>query len=496
MDWLTRLKNLLDAAIVRGYPALCEPLARRFAIGAECRGINTAPPTRAPQMPQESSSSSDSSESSDDSSLSSQSSQSSDDSSLSSQSSQSSDESSLSSQSSQSSDESSLSSQSSQSSDESSLSSQSSASSDESSLSSQSSESSDLSSQSSASSESSLSSESSESCFSSGDSSSDYGQILRDEDELDGDWQPIDGQLAKALPGQKINLRLELPEGKSGTDFQWNLPGTVFKDFTGIKEKGELKPMLGDDLNRQEVSFYWAESGVRVVRVTYTEGGMDRKLTVTIDVAKPTATLSAELASDSSQIGPRPDVNAIDNLFIERITFKGFVNIPGDFGETENTNWSFVQLATLNCSRRIEPSADQATDAQDGGTYFDGGNYPYAGNSFQIGMNGETYDDPGVPLVTSYPLDPSYGRYTADLTFIMYIMFTPPGYASRQVPLLKLPWSWSDAVDFYGNGITGHWERAPEQRNPAVQIEAVSEDHVHPLWQDSSDNHKDLVPLN
>ena len=313
---------------------------------------------------------------------------------------------------------------------------------------------------------------------------------MRDEDEVNDDWKPIEGQLAKALPGQKINLRLELAEGETSADFEWILPGTVFRDFTGTKAAGHLNPIEASDLNQQEVYFYWADCGSKTVRVKYKVEGMNRESEVTIEVAKPTATLTATTTGNASVIGPRPDVNDISNLYVEEISFTGSVNTAAEFGPGGIS--SFVQLVTMNSSRRLDPSQDDPTDKLDGGTYYDGGDYPYYGNTFGVGVTGKTSDDPGIPLRTSLPVIEGYRMYTADYTFSMYLMFTPPGNASRQVPLLKLPWSWNDSAIYDDDAIdvTSPWKRAPDQREPAIEVGTSSEETVHPRWNDSSDNHK------
>ena len=340
------------------------------------------------------------------------------------------------------------------------------------------------------SSDSSFESESSEQSDSSDDSSSSpKGEIMRDEDEANDDWKRIQGQLAKALPGQRINLHFEPPAGTTITNYHWILPDTVFYDYTGGKAKGELKPRNAIVIDQQEVYFYWADSGTKVVRVQYKQDGIAIESEVTIEVAKPTAALTG--TDGDSVINFRPDYNTIENLFVPRIDFTGSVSIPADFGN--GGKWWFVQLVTVNCSAKRDPTDDDPPAAkQDGGTYFDGIEYPYSGEIFSLGMQGGTYDDPGIPLTTAYR------QYTADLYFVMYIMFTPPGTASKQVPLMSLIWSWSDAA----RDVAVHappvitppiWEQEPEQSDPRVAVENATDNTAHPQWDDSSDHHFGLV---
>lgn len=328
--------------------------------------------------------------------------------------------------------------------------------------------------------DSSDSSESSDSSDSSSGSScsSTEAEIKRDEDEVNDDWKTIEGQLAKALPGQKINLRIELPESSTGSDFQWTLPDKVFKDYTAVTAKGELKPMEANDLNQQEVYFYWADSGSKAVKVKYKEDGVDREMEVTIEVEKPTATLEATQSASVIDWGGYDNNRSIRHLHVEGVTFTGSVSVSDDWGTGK---WSFVQLVTPKCSAKADPSQDDPSVSQDGGTYFDGGPYPYAG-TFDLGATDTAFDNPNHPLR-------SYMQYKADMSFQMYIMFTPPGSESKEVPLLRLPWSWIDAAIYNDEDPFNPWKKLENQRDPAVEIGTATEDNVHPVWTDSSDNH-------
>jgi len=199
--------------------------------------------------------------------------------------------------------------------------------------------------------------------------------------EPSNNWKSIEDQLAKALPGQKINLRLVHPAGATLTDFEWILPDTVFKNYTTGVEKGTLEPRDAIVTNEQEVHFYWADPGSKEVKVKYKEDGLERESSpVTIEVAKP--------ASDLIAKGGASVIDILDAnfpylyLLVQNLEFTGQVSIPTDFGP--GGKWSFVQIATGNCSAKLDPTDDFPTVKQDGGTYFDGKVYPCAG-TFDVG---------------------------------------------------------------------------------------------------------------
>ena len=334
------------------------------------------------------------------------------------------------------------------------------------------------SSESSDSSESDSSEQSDESCDS---SSSPMGKILRDEGFYNETWEPVEGQMAKALPGQVIHLRFEPVAGTTVTDYHWILPDTVFSDYTGEQAKGELKSRSDIAIDQQEVDFYWADSGAKVVKVQYKEDGVARETPVTIEVTKPTATLTA--TGGTSRIGHPIENSPTIDLYVHGLKFNGTVSIPAAFGA--GGEWSFVQLATLDSWAKLDPTDDDPPAIKlDGGTYFDGGDYPYDG-PFPVGTSKSTTDIPRVPLKAAYHL------WAADLSFNMYIMFTPPGEGAKQVPLLRLPWSWSDAAVYYEDDLTVPWRKATEQRDPPVELGTAVDDAVHPHWSDFTDNHKE-----
>jgi hypothetical protein len=66
----------------------------------------------------------------------------------------------------------------------------------------------------------------------------------------------------KVLPGQKMNLKAEVePSTLTVTDWEWTLPGVVFKNYTASQTTGTLTPIAAGDKDDQTVGFYWADNG-------------------------------------------------------------------------------------------------------------------------------------------------------------------------------------------------------------------------------------------
>ena len=97
-------------------------------------------------------------------------------------------------------------------------------------------------------------------------------EIQRDEEGGTVDWQPIKGQMAKALPGQKINLKPDfsrLPDSITVSNKSWVINGETFADYTASNATAQATPLVSTDYQSEEIHFYWANSGDRAVDVDW-----------------------------------------------------------------------------------------------------------------------------------------------------------------------------------------------------------------------------------
>ena len=258
----------------------------------------------------------------------------------------------------------------------------------------------------------------------------------------DGSWQPLAGQLAKALPGQRINLRVTaplLPSKLKITDYEWLLPETNFKDYTASETAGTLTHMEPADLLKQDVGFYLAGGGEKTVELKFKLDGLAKDLTTTLDIEMPSAeytrTTGAVRFSQPSDLlqdfyagffaneGQQGGFNSI-----------GKVDVPAGWPEGK---WHWVQVGTSNRTLTELDGTYKTYSKND--IYGLDTNYPYAprpSGSHPTGSEQTTSDIPRILLS-------GYNARTADDDFSVYIMFLPDGQASRYVPLKKLDWGWN-----------------------------------------------------
>ncbi len=132
--------------------------------------------------------------------------------------------------------------------------------------------------------------------------------IERLADQPDAGWQSISGTSTRVLPGQLIQLRFKPLGGAVLSEVEWAVPGKIFKDYVATASKGELTAIGANDLKGQSISFYWADSGSKEIFVTYKINGDTMTASVTIEVKKPTATLS--VVPGTSVIGGNEDIDS------------------------------------------------------------------------------------------------------------------------------------------------------------------------------------------
>ncbi len=74
------------------------------------------------------------------------------------------------------------------------------------------------------------------------------------------------------------------------------------------------------------------------------------------------------------------------------------------------------------------------------------------------------------------------------MDFKMYLMFKPPGAASREVPLQKIELLWDDEANKDDN----IWKKNHRRRTRPVKTIPAVDESSHPIWNDSSNSHKVL----
>jgi hypothetical protein len=269
-------------------------------------------------------------------------------------------------------------------------------------------------------------------------------EILRDEAGGDSNYEKIEGRLAKALPGQQINLRLKVPQGVQPTEIEWIIPGqeehgTCFKDYVANNQSGRRIPLSVDDTTRQDVHFYWADSGAKTVTANYTLNGEAKAISATIDVRRPSSSFSTTIGT-VRKVGSTVFGLFGDDVIPYGITFLGNVSLPAEFDE--QGTWQFVQLVNDGQHRTILDGRRQQLNHT--GEWVLDTVYPFDPPS-ATGSSNIAVDSPFFEAVSGLLRIGTQDRYRTFLTY------RPPGKESRYVPLLRVDWSWQcEAVLSFG----------------------------------------------
>jgi hypothetical protein len=303
-------------------------------------------------------------------------------------------------------------------------------------------------------------------------------EILRDEAGGEVRYEKIEGRLGKALPGQQINLRLKVPQGVQPTEIEWIIPGleehgTCFKDYAANNQSARRIPLSVDDTTRQDVHFYWADSGAKTITANYTLNGEAKSISATIDVRRPSSSLSTTIGA-VRKVGPNIFGLFGDDVIPYGITFLGQVSLPIEFNE--QGTWQFVQLVNDGAHQTLLDGRQQHTIHT--GEWVLDTVYPYDPPSV-TGSSNIAVDSPYFEVV------PGLSRMGTQDRFRMFLTYRPPGEESRYVPLLRVDWGWQcEAVLSFGvwrivDGSTGQHVSAADVEVSQPEWSANCEP---PIW--------------
>ena len=296
-------------------------------------------------------------------------------------------------------------------------------------------------------------------------------------------WQAMTGQLTKVLPGQIINLRVNavnLPSNTGLSDFEWVLPSKTFKNYTANQQSGKVEPWGPNDMKYTEISFYFADSGTKEVRIKCNHSGKPVEFAVTITVDKPVGSITTKNGVTLKKPGSMGDVVQLapNGNSKEGIDFDGKATLPPGWPPGK---WNWIQLVTMF---RVfsSPSGSTVANPKNGQLVLDT-TYPYSPRPIgshpadevgatQTGSSHLSGDSPFVELL------PIFSSVTINHHFQMYLMFKPDGVESRYVPLSRLDWIWLATAS--NNG--GVWTV------PATDpvIGQPTETSSHPTWLDNA----------
>jgi hypothetical protein len=273
--------------------------------------------------------------------------------------------------------------------------------------------------------------------------------LERDLDVLDDTWQIMSGQLAKALPGQKINLRVRapmLPSRLEMGDHEWVLPQAAFKDYSANQTDGKLTRFDSDDLRSSSVSFYLSSSGSFPIKMKFALNGNIQEVKANLNVEQPTSNFTTKLgiiqfgADMAGRLRLGLYANAQGDYF--GIVWKSEVFVPEGWPEGK---WNWVQLGTPDISA-IDTAENHLVWSTNGQTGLDT-NYPttphtpapHPGAAFGYPTGVGSYPGNSYGDSPSIPLNP-YRQCSYVANFTTYLMFLPDGVDSRYVPLRSMSW--------------------------------------------------------
>lgn len=298
--------------------------------------------------------------------------------------------------------------------------------------------------------------------------------LQRDEDFLNLAWQPISGQLTKALPGERINLQLNMDRFSPGlvvNDFNWVLPASTFSEYQPTRGQAQVVKMAGTLLTQNPVGFHFSESGNQPVELNFKVEGLPFQVSTNLDVQKPVSTFTTQTGVVRMGLG---------TTGAHSLGFLGAVNprfgVQYISSVTTPQGWSqgqFVYAQLIRTKRNYtNPPNGNATVAGDGVTWKHDGDFPYSGVSAIFPADGQIHSGVG-----DSPSDGTVSRSTVKVVdaFQTYLMFRPAGAASCYVPLRKINWNWGGEAS-----ATNNWTVAA---NPVSVVDAAgAETFLPPEW--------------
>lgn len=271
-----------------------------------------------------------------------------------------------------------------------------------------------------------------------------------------GGWKPLNDRFAKALPGEKVQVRLDrtkVPDSVTVTHSQWNLTGRKFKDYSASDASGKLEKFSDGDLAQEELKFYWVSPGDQQISAKLSCDGTVVTARMRLNVIQPVVTCTITDHGAAKFVPTVSDDNGHCGLYkngpganvgTAGISWAGQVDIPPEMNPGRAAKWTFVQLVTFSRDY-TDPSGAKWSYPNNGNQGLDT-SFPFAPRGRVGGVDqwscevpGETYDNPGSHINTS-----EHQQYRiSNESFETYLMFHPHSEDSKWVPLSRFDWSYS-----------------------------------------------------
>lgn len=258
------------------------------------------------------------------------------------------------------------------------------------------------------------------------------------EQQLEGMWTDITDPDWKqpAVAGEAIELRGRvLPESQDTGRGEWTIEhdkggdGPKFiKKFEADEKRGKVIRLTAEDKKKQNIKFYWVDSGGGRVKYVTTAGGKKLDAEARFDIERPEVELSVD-AQDESEFG--------------RLSSGGYI-LAYQKGSKLGIHWRVKDM-----DKPGETQYVQIVDQQEQAVCIPESNYPGPNRCNGTGLD-KTYPYSRGPEAKDAPGIPSDWRFSsrsADFQFKMYLMFKPAGREDNEwVPLKRTDWSWGGKI--------------------------------------------------
>lgn len=296
-------------------------------------------------------------------------------------------------------------------------------------------------------------------------------EILRDIAGGIEAWTPLAGEAARALPGQKINLKLDLPDGISATDFHWSMTGGKFKDYPEPKAPpigAHQTPFSASDFTGQKMHFYWSQTGKQTFTVNCLINGTRQYFRGSIDVVTPNCTFT----------GIQKAIRIAGFNYDDRFDWTASVGkLPSDF--PDGGKWMFVQnicvtqsvIPSNGPSKINENNGEWCLDALAGMTQA---SYGRSGEK-NDGESNSAFDTPFGSASNDV------GNQQLDQEFNTYVMFKSKEVDACWVPLKMIKWRMGFKASV--SSLFGNLDIQFNDSYPKKDLQLIgTETHVLPEW--------------
>ncbi len=296
------------------------------------------------------------------------------------------------------------------------------------------------------------------------------------------------------MVGQQINLSIMLPPAGT-TAYQWSIPGmdagTAFKDYQPNATNSNYTPLAPSDLTNSFVSFYCLAGGSISPNCTLTVNGHALTIPATINVVRPSATITATQGVIAADTNFQASQDGIPWLHFGRsgrvgMYFTQTNSIPSGYSGI----FQWVQLLNTDIITRTTTTTTNTVGVLPGN---DGG----INNEFPYG------NDPGDPIGTSD--SPGSKLRTNNISVLksfaatMYLMWQPDstnalvgGDRTVLVPLRSYQWSWNGTATNAAptNNGTGWGLQSKSYPTATSDVDAT----IEPVWTTNSANSYHVIP--